>query len=103
MNIWRSHGSTNVLGWRFQTQVQARAPPLRANTWHGGRSQQTAFRHPGPGTHVDSHFLSKKGQAEMWICFFHPLPASCLSREPTAAHLLPTTPITPSITDPEEP
>lgn len=64
-----------------------------------------ALRHPGPGTHMGSHFLSKKGQAEMWSCFCHPLPASCLSHEPTATHILPTTPITtpiaPSITGPE--
>lgn len=37
-----------ALSWRFQTQVQAQAPPLRADTWRGGRSQQTAFRRPGP-------------------------------------------------------
>lgn len=62
MNTWSSHGSTDVLSWRFQTEVQARAPPLRANTWHRGRSQQTAFQHPDPGTHVGSHFLSRRAK-----------------------------------------
>lgn len=38
----------DALSWRFQTQVQAQAPPLRADTWRGGRSQQTAFRRPSP-------------------------------------------------------